>query len=467
MVLPYYVDRGRRNLTPSELALLEPLYDYRMVGTGDASEWVKNEIPYTYAKQLGDNWLAFYSPTGEYQGDDLQSTHRGDFREFFRELATGVAIVGGFAWAYGGVSASNVIGKAIVGDSFAAAYPGITQAIGNASVNTAANGGNIELTVTNLAASYAGSVAGGYAKVLSNSALLANVTSSVVTAAALDRDINEAVRSSLINYGISNMNDLIDFKDIEPMPATTPPVTFDNGGGVFYPGGGFGYELPADIYPVDFAPDTNMLFDTDNVLDQIYDTGGVYYDYDYGGGGDDLPPSNDGNYNLPPYVYEPPALDPVAIPDVTINQPVNSSGSGGFLPGLTAAMTAALQLVRAYQQVRSPIVNNPSIVTAQGVRRVNSNGTITVTAPNGQVTTTKPAVGVAQTTTDGGLIVNNGDGTYTYIDQLGQRYVRSYPATITSTSPTTSLFSGGNNTLLIAGGIGVAALLLLSKKRRA
>lgn len=464
MALPYYIDRKRPNLSASEFAslvesgLLQPLYDYRMVGTGDASEWVLNETPYSYIKSVDNDWVSFYSPTGEYQGDDLQNTHRGDFKEFFRELATGIGIIGGIGFAVGGVSAQGVIGKAIVGESFAASYPGITQAIGSAAVNTAANGGNIEGTVVSLAASYAGAVTGGYSRILTNSQLVEHVTRNVVTAAFQGNDLANAAKSALINYGLQSMDDLIfydgggvvfDDKIPSPMPAISP---FDpQWGGIDQSANPPNmFEIPLDQYPVDYFD--NILFNTDNVLDQ---TGG--------GGGEDY--YNTDPYTLPGYDYAIPQLDPVPIPDVVINpQPVNTSG--GFFTGITAAMNAALQLVNAYKQVRNPVLNNPTTVTTGGVRRVNSNGTITVTAPNGKVTTSLPQVGVAQTTTDGGLIVNNGDGTYTYIDQAGQRYVRSYQTTPAGGGTNVSLL-GGNNTMLIAGGVGVIALLMLSKKRRA
>jgi len=130
----------------------------------------------------------------------------------------------------------------------------------------------------------------------------------------------------------------------------------------------------------------------------------------------------------------------------------------------TSAMVAALGLVQAYRSLTSKPAPNPVAQARQGQNtvRANPNGTITTTAPNGQTRTARPPVGQPQMTTDGTMIVNNGDGTYTRIGRDGQSVINRYPLDITdrfgaaASSPYTL-------PLLIAGG---AALVLFATRKR-
>jgi hypothetical protein len=164
--------------------------------------------------------------------------------------------------------------------------------------------------------------------------------------------------------------------------------------------------------------------------------------------------------------------------DVAANY-IGTGGAGGIVetggtgPGTTvievikdatAAMVAALGLVQAYRALTSKPAPNPVAQARQGQNtvRANPNGTITTTAPNGQTRTARPPVGQPQMTTDGTMIVNNGDGTYTRIGRDGQSVINRYPLDITdhfgaaASSPYTL-------PLLIAGG---AALVLFATRKR-
>ena len=107
---------------------------------------------------------------------------------------------------------------------------------------------------------------------------------------------------------------------------------------------------------------------------------------------------------------------------------------------------------------------NPVVQARQGQNtvRANPNGTITTTTPTGQTRTARPPVGQPQMTTDGTMIVNNGDGTYTRIGRDGQSVINRYPLDITerfgaaASSPYTL-------PLLLAGG---AALVLFATRKR-
>lgn len=170
------------------------------------------------------------------------------------------------------------------------------------------------------------------------------------------------------------------------------------------------------------------------------------------------------------------------ISTVTVDELANYTGTGGaggivetggtgpgttvieVIKDATAAMVAALGLVQAYRALTSKPAPNPVVQARQGQNtiRANPDGTITTTAPNGQTRTARPPVGQPQMTTDGTMIVNNGDGTYTRIGRDGQSVVNRYPLDITerfgaaASSPYTL-------PLLLAGG---AALVLFATRKR-
>jgi len=124
----------------------------------------------------------------------------------------------------------------------------------------------------------------------------------------------------------------------------------------------------------------------------------------------------------------------------------------------TAAMVAALGLVQAYRSLTSKPAPNPVAQARQGQNtiRANPDGTITTTAPDGSRRIARPPVGQPQMTTDGSMIVNNGDGTYTRIKSDGVSTVNRYG---------TAAAAASNYTLplLLAGG---AALALFATRKR-
>lgn len=169
------------------------------------------------------------------------------------------------------------------------------------------------------------------------------------------------------------------------------------------------------------------------------------------------------------------------IGTVTVDQVANYTGTGGaggivetstpagatvveVLKDATAAMVAALGLVQAYRSLTSKPAPNPVAQARQGANtvRANPNGTITTTAPNGQTRTARPPVGQPQMTTDGTMIVNNGDGTYTRIGRDGASVVNSYPLDITERFGAAAS-SSYTLPLLLAGG---AALVLFATRKR-
>jgi hypothetical protein len=130
----------------------------------------------------------------------------------------------------------------------------------------------------------------------------------------------------------------------------------------------------------------------------------------------------------------------------------------------TSAMVAALGLVQAYRALTSKPAPNPVAQARQGQNtiRANPDGTITTTTPTGQTRTARPPVGQPQMTTDGTMIVNNGDDTYTRIGRDGASVVNRYPLDITERFGA-AVSSPYTLPLLLAGG---AALVLFSTRRR-
>lgn len=122
---------------------------------------------------------------------------------------------------------------------------------------------------------------------------------------------------------------------------------------------------------------------------------------------------------------------------------------------VTVAAGTALTLVRAWREIDGP----PPNTTAQArvgsnVVRANPDGTITTTNAAGQVIRTLPPTGQPQMTTDGSMIVNNGDGSYTRITPDGRTTVQRY-----GTTPAASSGIAGISTPLL---IGAGALLIFA-----
>ena len=162
---------------------------------------------------------------------------------------------------------------------------------------------------------------------------------------------------------------------------------------------------------------------------------------------------------------------------ITTDLAANYIGSGGtvetstpagatvveVLKDATNAMIAALGLVNAYRALTSKPAPNPVAQARQGANtvRANPNGTITTTGPDGRTRTARPPVGQPQMTTDGSMIVNNGDGTFTRIGRDGASVVNRYPLDITERFGAAA--SSPYTLPLLIGG---AALVLFAARRK-
>ena len=156
-----------------------------------------------------------------------------------------------------------------------------------------------------------------------------------------------------------------------------------------------------------------------------------------------------------------------AIPSTADSASHATLDVGTVTRDVSQAALAALQLVSAWHAVNSPQVNTTArMAMVNGtVLSAGDNGLITVRAADGTLSSRQPPVGQPQMTTSGNIVVNNGNGTYTLIDSVGQRSVKAYSAT-------GGLFSGLSSSLsgwMLPVGLGVGALVLwkVLKPRRA
>lgn len=130
---------------------------------------------------------------------------------------------------------------------------------------------------------------------------------------------------------------------------------------------------------------------------------------------------------------------------------------GQILRDANAIMLDALKLVDSYRRLTNPQTPNRVAQARVGSSTVRATpgGLIETIDASGRVTRKKPPVGQPQMTTDGSMIVNNGDGTYTSISPSGAMSTNRYPAEAGATAP------GGYSTALLIGGA-VLALAVLS-----
>lgn len=120
--------------------------------------------------------------------------------------------------------------------------------------------------------------------------------------------------------------------------------------------------------------------------------------------------------------------------------------------GVKNLFSTALALNQAYKSAGSPAVRTSSPSTV-----VNANGTLTTVSTTGAPVTVRMVPGTPYLTSGGGVVTNNGDGTYTTINADGTTVMRVYPATISGAGVSMS-------TMLLLGGVGLAAYALLHHK---
>lgn len=371
---------------------------------------------------------------------------------FIREGLIGAAtFMIQFALPLGGVNVAQVLGSKILGAALAAAYPALTAIVGNVALGTVFSGGNVAQAVKLAAAGYVGGVVGGSIGSATKLDYLGKVTAAATSAAISGGNVDRAIITALANVGAKSMNEILE----NPMPPQSigDPVWGDvvirfpiDPYGI----GQGGFELNPGYDPIYSSPgatgdpgwDIGPLFTPDPSIPDTTGTSPVN-DPLFPGGITESPPASAFYTDIPTFTI---------TPDGTVQ-----SNSGVNLQGITNAALAAVQIIRAFQG-SGGVVQNP---TAANRAASSSSGLVVTRNNNGTLTQQRPAVGVATVTSDGGLVVNNGNNTFDYVDATGNRSTRSYPPSGTSTG-TGAIAGIPANTLLLVGG-GLLALLMLNK----
>lgn len=337
-----------------------------------------------------------------------------------------------------GFNVGNAIGSAVLPASVSAAYPGLATAIGNVAISTALNGGNVENAVKGVVGSQIAGGLGSGVSSITGSETVGSLASAAARAAISGGDVKSAVGMQLLQLG-SNMDD----------------ITFDFFGGSDTSGSVFG----------DTFNYTQPYYGSLDQVDLINQNSNPWYfdQYiDFNGGSNEFGsfdisewtafPTND--FGVSTFTPETGASN--AAPPAQTKVPASSSAwdATKIVQNISSAALATISLIKAYRALDTPAVNTTARkVNSDGsVSIITSNGTVQTKKPDGTINVTKPPVGVPQTTLNGEIVINNGDGTYTVVSQSGASATYRYDSGATS--------SEGNSSMLMVGA-GLLALLLL------
>lgn len=350
-----------------------------------------------------------------------------------------------------GVNVGATIGNAVLPASLTAAYPGLATAVGNVALSTAFNGGDVAGAVKNVVvgqvAGGAGDFTGGALSSLTDSELIGNLASVATRTAIVGGDLKTAVGMELLKLGAT-----VDTSGFDFFGGSGGSVFGDSFNAPLDPSNGWDFSIPSpDIYIP--TPGANGWETWMNFQPEQFEIP-TYEDFDPSKW-DPFQASNGGVST--PIAGQPP-VSPTAPPE-TVKPPPTSTvfNPMQMVQQVTGAAMAALGVVKAYRQLNSPQINTTArIVRPDGsVSAITSNGMIQTRDASGRVVSQKPPVGIPQSTVDGNIIINNGNGTYTAISPTGQTATYSYGTGLASSA------SAISPALLLGG----AAVLLLLLKR--
>lgn len=419
-------------------------------------KWTDDGVPY---------FLAYRKP-------------RKSQNQVFKEFLSMAVVAASFVIpGLGPTLASSVFG------SFAAAYPAVANAIVNVAMQTALNGGDVESAVERVAAGALGAQAGTFINGVSDSAALGRLTSVATSAAvrgesiqdavsgaalslapALASDVSSAVQNFVsqpdaISVDIPSEGAAVSIFDI-PTQAPTQYVDYDfdladieamGAGQVFTPA-----VVPASgaLGVPDFAPtlDASAGYSLDDFLASDL----VTFDQQTG-----VPVS------APPAVQAVIDATPIEAPATSFFENVTFEN---VVDKVTDLAIGAIRIHQAYQAANRPPVQPVQQTTrAGGVQTARPDGTLTTTDPaTGRPVVTRPPAGVPYEVPGGGLMMNNGDGTYTVVSASGQSVTRAYTSTVPPSGVAVvqpaQWVSGVPNAAILGGGALFAALLLMNRR---
>lgn len=370
----------------------------------------------------------------------------------------------------------QMIGSFIMGPLFATTYPAITSAIGSVAMKTALNGGDIGSAVIGTVTAGFGDVVGG----IVDFPVLSDVASSVAVAAVRGDDLNNAAVSGLISGGLSNAGSLFSGGSMDDFDYGSfydsygndgmSIDSFDNFDGAFDPGD---YYLPAfDDFGGAFDPGS---YDYPDPISYSDAGSGNYGDW---GSSPTPDPANYSDVGSEGYGDwgAGPTQNPANYTDAgttgygdwggSTSTPVTTGGSK--VPNTSgvsfdSVLNSLSSVVKLGLQVNSAVRGQTNTTLRAGALPVGTTANTNGRLSNGQ----QIPVGAVYRTSNGGAVVNNGDGTYTVAQPNGQATVKNYSNNQTMGNLPTGAKTGimPGNTLLYAG-LGIGAVLLLKGMKK-
>lgn len=354
-----------------------------------------------------------------------------------------------------GISIAATIGNAVLPATLTASYPALASVVGNVAISTALNGGNVGDAVvgalTSGVANWGGAQIGDFAALASESQFVGSLASAATRAVITGGNIGQAVGMAALSEG-SKMDFSQFFGDTfnDQAPIDTGIVapdlsSIDIANGVDF---STGFNLPQFTTGIDvgggsFVPSLDPTVTVDMGVNLEPLRSDVFNPTTANGGAvvSQLPKTTNGTPIVPP-----------------VNAPANSPvwSASQVVQGVSNVALSALKIYSAFRNATTPTVQRTARqVNADGsVSIVSDNGLIQTRNVSGQVVSTRPPVGVPQSTITGNMIVNNGDGTYTVATPTGQTQRLAYGTTSGAAA------GGGLSPLMIGGGILAAVLLL-------
>lgn len=339
----------------------------------------------------------------------------------WQEFVHGIIFLASVSVSVAFPALASSLGQAIMGVQLAAQYPALAAGLGQVCVSTALNGGDVQSAVTGALTAGVGNGVGGFVASASDSTIIGAVAGSATRAAISGGNIESAALQSLAASGLQSVAPLLTPKDDTMQLADS------------WAGGD-----DTDVTP--WVDDTSGALPGFNPSDFQLDTSQGYHDPAW---------SVDGS------------AEGASVPLPSANAPpVGPNGVVASANGtsLTALAVAALHTISSWNSA-----GQPTIRTSNATVTANKNGTLTNTA-TGQVSQMPP--GTPYLTSDGSLVTNNGNGSYTVVGSNGSVAQGAYTGTSIFGSGLTIPGLGTVSPVLLLGGAGLALLLLMGGSRR-
>lgn len=329
-----------------------------------------------------------------------------------------------------------VIGSLVLGTETAAAYPVLANAVGNAAVSTALNGGDVAAGVKSAALGYVGGVAGGFAK-----DAVSVATGSDLIGKAADVTVSSLVKGSNPAYALVGS---VAPSIVEKMVGAPSEVSLSTGANM-------------DLFYSDTDP---TLFEGDpfgaNAADDSF--GDPYSVQTLGADGGDFVLSDIEFDSDLSSMYHDPVYDPSGGQGASISTGIGTdygTASGGSSSGWSALAQVVIAGIQAWTAANKPAARFGVQRTASGgYATPNANGTLTVRSATGQVSQQQMPVGTPYVLADGRTVINNGNGTYSTISTSG--------AVSTGQYSSSGMF-GNIPPAVLYGGLGLLAVLALRR----